>query len=97
MEYNQTYNNGQGVTLQPDNNLVWAILSTVLCCVPTGIYAIIQAASVSDKWNRGDQEGAIKAASEAKKWSIIGAVVSVVGWILYILIYFVILGAAMFS
>ena len=31
----------------PDNNLVWAILSTVLCCLPLGIVAIIKSTLVS--------------------------------------------------
>jgi hypothetical protein len=30
----------------PDTNLVWAILCTVLCCLPLGIVSIIKATSV---------------------------------------------------
>jgi len=30
----------------PDNNLVWAILCTVMCCMPLGIVAIIKSTKV---------------------------------------------------
>ena len=41
---------GPGVrwpTGQPDNNLVWGILVTVLCCLPLGIVSIVKATQVS--------------------------------------------------
>jgi hypothetical protein len=73
----------------PDNNLGWAIAVTVLCCVPFGIVAIIKAASVNDKYNRGDYDGAVAAAKSARNWSIIGAICSVVFWAIYIIGVFV--------
>lgn len=75
-------------TRPPDNNLVWAILSTLLCCLPTGIYAIIKAAEVNSKWYAGDYDGARESAEAAKKWSIYGAVAGVIGIFLYIIIVF---------
>lgn len=72
------YNNSN---IPPDNNLVWAIASTVLCCPPTGIYAIIKASEVDKKWKNGDYEGAYRSAKDAKNWSIAGVVI-VVGFIL---------------
>jgi hypothetical protein len=76
----------------PDNNLVWAILTTVLCCIPFGVVAIIKATSVNDKYNRGDYDGAEKAAKSARTWCIVGVISSIVVWSLYIIIY-----AAIFS
>lgn len=76
----------------PDTNMVWAILSTILCCLPTGIYAIIRASKVESLYNMGDVEGARRASKDALTWSIIGAVASVVIGILY---FFVILAAAL--
>ena len=69
----------------PENNLVWAILSTVLCCLPLGIVAIIKSTKVNELWLRGDYAGAQKAADDAKKYSIIGAVL-VFG---FLIIYFI--------
>ncbi len=37
----------------PDNNLVWAILCTVLCCLPLGIVAIIKSTKVNDRLESG--------------------------------------------
>lgn len=58
---------------KPDNNLVWAILTTVLCCMPLGIVAIIKASSVDSLWAGGHHQEAIEAAAAAKKWAMIGA------------------------
>lgn len=46
-QQNTQPNMPQGVP--PDNNLVWAILSTVLCCLPLGIVAIIKSTQVNSK------------------------------------------------
>lgn len=35
---------------KPDNNLVWGILVTILCCLPFGIVSIIKASSVDNLW-----------------------------------------------
>lgn len=52
-----------------ENNLVWAILATLCCCLPTGIAAIIFAARVDSKVAAGDIAGAISDANNAKLWS----------------------------
>ncbi|MDO5608439.1 MAG: CD225/dispanin family protein [Capnocytophaga sp.] len=76
-------NPANGLT-PPDNYLVWAILSTVLCCLPLGIYSIVKASEVNSKWTVGDREGAIKSAETAKKFAIYSAIAAVAVWILYI-------------
>ena len=49
--------------------LVPAILSTVFCCWPTGIVAIVFAAQVSSKLATGDTAGARRASRLARTWS----------------------------
>ena len=75
---------------KPENYLVWAILTTVMCCVPFGIVSIVNATKVDSLWASGDQAGAIKASENAKKWAIIGAisgaVVAVVNFIVFFFI-----------
>lgn len=73
----------------PDTNLVWAILCTVLCCVPLGIVAIVKSTSVEKLWNQGRYDEARKAANDAKMFSIWGAVLSVIFIVLYFIIVFV--------
>lgn len=58
----------------PPTNLVWAIISTVLCCIPTGIVAIIYALKVSNRYREGDIEGA-KRASETGAWWCIASII----------------------
>ena len=58
----------------PPTNLVWAIISTVLCCLPVGIVAIVYALKVTNKYREGDIEGA-KRASEVGAWWCIAAII----------------------
>jgi hypothetical protein len=53
----------------PPNYLVWAILTTILCCLPFGIVSIVYAAQVNSKWTAGDIEGAQSASKNAKIWA----------------------------
>jgi Interferon-induced transmembrane protein/zinc-ribbon domain len=61
-----------GVVIPPGatvpNYLVFAILATVFCCLPTGIPAIIFAAQVNGKLQAGDVAGAQAASNNAKIW-----------------------------
>ena len=50
------------------NYLVFAILTTVFCCLPTGIPAIIYASQVNTKLQLGDIAGAQAASNNAKMW-----------------------------
>ncbi len=85
--------NNQNMGTPPDNNLVWAILCTVLCCLPLGIVAIIKSTKVKELWALGDHDGANKAAADAKKYSIWGAAIGVIFVVLYV-IFVVVLGVA---
>ena len=73
----------------PETNLVWAILCTVLCCLPLGIVAIIKATSVERLWREGREYEAQKVADDAKKYSIWGAVAFAVIMILYFALLFI--------
>ena len=76
-----TANGGQPP--KPDNYLVWSILTTLCCCVPAGIYAIICSNKVDTLYKNGDYEGARHAAEDAKKWAIISAIVGGIVSIIY--------------
>jgi uncharacterized membrane protein YjfL (UPF0719 family) len=76
---------------------VWAILSTVLCCLPLGIVAIIKSTQVSGLWAQGQYAEAQKAAEDAKKFALWGAIAGVVVIVIYVIINFVVLGASMSS
>jgi hypothetical protein len=70
---------------KPDNFLVWSILATVLCCVPSGIVAIIYSSRVNSLWDIKDYAGAANAAKNAKTWCFIslglGLIVFVIAFI----------------
>ncbi len=50
------------------NYLVQAILTTLFCCLPFGIVAIVFAAQVNGKVAAGDMAGAEVASKNAKTW-----------------------------
>lgn len=68
---------------RPDNYMVWAILATLFCCLPAGIYAIILASKVNPLYDSGNYDEALRQAAEAKKWCIISAVVGIVVSLIY--------------
>jgi len=74
--------------MKPDNNMVWAILSTVLCCNPIGIVSIVYASKVDGLYNAGDYAGAQSAAKSAMTWAI---VTMISGLIIDIVIIFIFL------
>lgn len=80
---NSNANNNQYKPMRPDNNMLWAILSTILCCVPTGVYAIIQASKVNDLYNNGSYAEAQEMANSAKTWSLVGAALGLVVCVVY--------------
>ena len=52
----------QPVGTKPDSFMVWAILSTIFCCLPFGIASIVNASKVDGLWASGDYNGANEAA-----------------------------------
>lgn len=70
----------------PPNHLVWAILTTLFCCLPAGIVSIVFAAQVDSKWAAGDHAGAISASNNARTWAIVSAVVTTAILAVYLVI-----------
>ena len=62
----------------PPTNMVWAILTTVLCCQIFGIIAIVYAAQVGAKFRAGDLEGANRYSDRAAIWCIAGIVAGLI-------------------
>ena len=70
----------------PRNYLVWAIISTICCCIPTGIVAIFYAAKVNPAAMAGDMEAARKASEKAALWVVISFVAGLV-WAPFSMLY----------
>ncbi len=51
-------------------NLMWSILSTLCCCLPLGIGAIMSASGVNALLNAGDLEGATRERASYRMWMI---------------------------
>lgn len=89
--YTSMENNNQNpqanLEYKPSNNMVWAVLTTIFCCLPFGIPAIVFAARVDSLWFSGRHQEAYNAARASRNWALIAAIVAIVGWILYIAFY----------
>ena len=73
---------GQPVATHVSNHLVPAILVTVFCCLPAGIAAIVFAAQVNGKLQRGDLAGARRSSQNAKTWCLVSLGFGIF-WILF--------------
>lgn len=65
------------------NYLVWAILSTICCCLFTGIVSIVYAAQVNGKVAQGDFETAQQYSNNARTWAWVSFGLGIAGWIIY--------------
>lgn len=90
------YNANNGTYGQPQKPingttyLIFAIISTLLCCLPLGIVAIVYACKINSLQRSGDYAGAQNAAKKAKMFTIIGTVAALVVSIFYIIFAIVI-------
>lgn len=78
---------------KPNNHLVMAILTTILCCapgLPAGIASIVFSTQVNSKYNQGDYEGAERASKNAKIAWIIALVLGLIGVISYVVFVYII-------
>lgn len=73
----------------PENNLIWAILCTVLCCLPFGIVAIVKANEVNSLWYQGYHDRARESADAAKKWAMWGAISQVIVLAVVLVVYLI--------
>jgi Interferon-induced transmembrane protein len=78
-----------GYGAPPDNNMVWGILVTLFCCLPFGIVSIVKATQVSGLWAQGQPAEAQKAADDARKWAMWGAIAGVVVYVGSFLIWLI--------
>lgn len=81
--------------VKPDNFLPWAIVSTILCCLPFGIVAIVYASQVDGYWFAGNYEAARRSARNARTWTWVSVGVAAVCWLIYLIC--VVVFAAAFS
>ncbi len=79
----------------PDNWLVPAILSTIFCCWPFGIPAILASAKVMELWNLGDYAGAHEQSGKAKKFTLISLFAAIAWWVIFGLFYVFVIAASM--
>ncbi len=92
--YNQGgYNNGGGMPPKPSNYLVFSILVTLFCCLPTGIAAIVYSSQTDSAYNAGNYVASVASSNKAKTWCIVSVVLGVLANVIVWAFY----GAVIFS
>lgn len=84
---NQEQIQEQAPMMKPDNHMALAIITTICCCLPLGIVAIIKANEVNTLYMSKQYTAAAVAADEAKKWSYVGIICCVIFWAVYLLFF----------
>ena len=72
-----------------ESHLVFAILTTIFCCLPFGVVAIVYAAQVSSLVSCGNIAGAQQASDKAYKWALAALICGLASSLLYVLFYLV--------
>ena len=80
------YQQNQGDTVNWVPYLVLSIISTLCCCIPFGIVAIVFSAKINSAVTSGNMEEANKAAKTAKIWIIVAVVAGLIVNIAYLVI-----------
>ena len=63
---------------------MWAILTTILCCLPLGVVSIVFSTQVNSKWAQGDFDGALNSAKRARQFAMWSAIALGIGVVLYL-------------
>lgn len=87
MENQQEQVQEQAPMMKPDNHMALAVFTTICCCLPLGIVAIIKANGVNTLYMSKQYTAATMAANEAKKWSYAGIICSIIIWAAYLLFF----------
>lgn len=72
---------------QPSTHLVFAILTTLFCCLPFGVVSIVKASQVNGLWAQGRAAEAQASSAAAKKWATWSLFAGVVVAVIYGLLY----------
>jgi hypothetical protein len=73
--------------------MVFAILVTMFCFLPTGILAMVSSAQVNNKLAVGDLEGARRASKNAQMWCLISVGMGLVMLVAFALFLFGVAGS----
>ncbi len=84
----------QGMPPCPPTRLVWGILTTLFCCLPFGIVSIVYASGVNSAYAMGNYAEARRKSKAAGTWALVSAITAAVVFIVYLVVFVLILGAA---
>ncbi len=81
-----SFSNENNTEKCPPTYMVWAVLSTLCCCLPLGVVAIVFSSQVAPKYRVKDYDGARKASERAALWVILSFVLGLITFPLQMLL-----------
>ncbi|WP_256788043.1 CD225/dispanin family protein [Frankia sp. AvcI1] len=70
---------------RPIRTYLWqSLVATLLCCLPTGIVAIVYATQTQTRLQAGNLAGAREASGRARRWCVISLIAFVVVLLVYV-------------
>ena len=82
------YINTESKPPMPPTQIVWAILTTIFCCLPIGLVSMVKSVQVSSRYVNGDIAGSEAASKSAARWSIAATVIGIVIWVVIIVLMY---------
>lgn len=70
----------------PPTYLWQAIVVTIVCCLPLGIPAIVNASQVENRYFQGNYEGAMRSSRNAKNFSLWALIIGIIVQLGYVLL-----------
>ncbi|WP_261575864.1 CD225/dispanin family protein [Frankia gtarii] len=86
---------GGGAADRPIRTYLWqSLVATLLCCLPTGIVAIVHATQAQTRLQAGDLLGARQASGRARRWCIVSLIAFAVVLLVYVIAIVIIVAIA---
>ncbi|CAO5156835.1 hypothetical protein FAIPA1_10084 [Frankia sp. AiPs1] len=78
-----------------ERTYLWqSLVATLLCCLPTGVIALVHASIAQNRLQNGDVWGARQSSARARRWCVISAIAFVVVLLVYVVAVVVLVAIA---
>ncbi|MCM3886233.1 CD225/dispanin family protein [Frankia sp. R82] len=86
---------GEAEWERPVRTYLWqSLVATLLCCLPTGVIALVYASITQNRLQAGDVPGARQASARARRWCVISMIAFVAVLLTYVVAVVILVAVA---